>query len=1058
MLLSSPSSHRQQNVEMSEYKDCDMSETEDNILDSDEADYDSFKQIAQEMAKNPNIDNVEMDKSALFPLTSSPAATQSPKLNIPIGHDSLLTGLYYPVVATLADNANESDIATIIEKLVISLKEDDASLSLNNIILSAFLLSTKTLIFWISLSVFKGRFDEGIIKEIGIQGSVSNLSFSKFGVSPILEITFLSQTFPNDVQRQNLIDKIRRYSEASTIFLRACGFIILFKSISDMNSQVNLLKNLLESDNCHASVIMMNPDEFQYLKCKAFSRNNVSLSGTMFNLRAQGSSLTSLVQSSVCLLPRQPAILAVSTYSNYAQVDCSWWETPLSCLESSGEDIFLLMPSTNDKEIIVSVGSIELPGGYVIVTSPTQARADNPAAESLIYSKLLSQESNTDPNPLLAKGLDVVDISRPLFSHGEDFKSSISEANKIKEVYVFWDIQSCRLSPDDEVEIIVANIEAKLLGYIQEDFRAMRSCFIADVPNYLTEKQLKDINCLFKVIPYSHGVESSMRGEIQKLSDLYTACMKPTMCLIFGNSEDYMSILSTLFLEGFTDTILFNGSDAPLKYPCNRAQWNDIRTMQQFSLNPVPYQSVKPKDFSSDVLLGHSEKNGFLMIPATAAKDRTHEIVDIPSRSIALHFKKLILWGTQDHGPAKGESTPRLRGEPFLCNDNDEATFVVLNMDDSSEKYCLYVIGSSSVLRMQRANSLKTMVQMASNPRKHDLVAWTVGHVAAITNSKHLNEAERDFNATVYFHALDRCISAEIVSLTMTQSIKMIEFLGNLIPRKSSMTISKINTNSLSEEHLNNLHNIQAIFVDKNNMQDDGEEVTIDIYGFGLMFQESLANIIQTNKVTKKLTCDVTSENYSQADLHRVSPENKNVKKGKGPKTTGSFVFQDREAGMFYTSFENDIRTFVSKKYDVSITETDHHVSENSKVKTSQQSRTPALKIEYAGRNPIDVQNVRNYLEQFNPYYLDRKQVYFPMCDANKYKELNQVKSKQDHLLRNIRNRLLSDKNNLVDPLNSDGFVNIRIKPPMVSTFFLLLMLIIIIIIIIVSMLVVLSA
>jgi hypothetical protein len=176
----------------------------------------------------------------------------------------------------------------------------------------------------------------------------------------------------------------------------------------------------------------------------------------------------------------------------------------------------------------------------------------------------------------------------------------------------------------------------------------------------------------------------------------------------------------------------------------------------------------------------------------------------------------------------------------------------------------------------------------------------------------------------------------------------------------------------------------------------------------------------------------VLSNNFGQADFNRVSPENKNSspKKGKGPKTTGSFVFQDREAGMFYTTFENEIRLFVSKQFDVTITETDHHVSENAKLKTSQQSRTPALKIEYTGRSPLDVQHVRNYLEQFNPYYLDRKQIYFPMADANKYKELNQVKSKQDHLLRNIRNRLFADKNSIVDPLNSDGFVNIRIKPP----------------------------
>ena len=251
MLLSSPSS-LQQNLETSEYKDFDLRETEDELLNASDDNYDSFNQLAQEMAINPNLDK---QMGTLFSLTSPSSSTTQSPMALPLhdalipafGHDTLITNLGYPVVATLAEQANESDIAIIIEKIISSFEDEPTlMLTLNQLILSAFLLSSKTLIFWTSFNVNNSFFEEGLVKEIEIQGLPSTLCFCDSKLSPVVEITFLSQTFPNDLQRQNLIDKLRRVSD-STIFLRPCGFIILFKSMEDMKSQIKLIETLLET-------------------------------------------------------------------------------------------------------------------------------------------------------------------------------------------------------------------------------------------------------------------------------------------------------------------------------------------------------------------------------------------------------------------------------------------------------------------------------------------------------------------------------------------------------------------------------------------------------------------------------------------------------------------------------------------------------------------------------------------------------------------------------------------------------------------------------------------
>lgn len=1060
LLLSKETSPKRLDI-ISEYKDLHSIETNDDI-------YDEFKILAQEMAINPNLDKMyEIDQMIAAGCKSSVSSqSTSPVKDFKhSSHDYLSlqsTEGFYPVVASLDKDVIETDFVTIMEKLLLSLAAEAPQKLANELISSAFLISPNILIFWISNIVKRYKLED-IKRKSNIDDSL--LSFCPSEISPVLEILLpLGEEFSNDFERQKLLEKIKGLLSDSTIFLRQTGAIVIFKSLKDIIDKINVLSTEFEKDSM--TVKMISPSDFAYIKCKSFSRKGDTLSKTTISLRARGTSLTSLVQSSVCLLIQQSSILAVSTYTTYP-IDNYLWSTPLGYLESTMEDIFLLMPSIYDKDILISSGSIELPGGYIIVISPTQKELSNilhdshdSTVERLIYGDFLKQElslpsilpENTISSEIVYPALPVTTVTSFLAPSkanlpfiGES-KTRNDVINKKNEIYIFWDIESCRLSPEDDVEIILASINIKLLEFIQGDFRSMRTCLIVHDSMYLTVKQFNDIKKYFKVIYYSkgYGVESSIRGEINKLSQLYSECTKPIMCFILGNTSDYTSILATLYLEGFVSVALINGSttssDLTLKY---QAKWNDIRMHQKFAKSPIRHQNVDNQQGSSSYIKSDILKvSGLSSLPTTDRTNSKLEIVDIPSHNIALHFKKLILWGTQDHGSELDRgSTPKLRGEPFLCSDSDETTIVIINIDKDSNTYALYVLGNGSS-RTLRANSLKKMVQMACSAIKvhyfqNNQKEWTSGHVTAVKNSKLMSEKEKELDATVYFRVMDFGIVADIISLTSSQTNRMEEFLDGLTPHRTSMTISKLSTANLSEKCLIDLCFSHAIFVDTKNIQDNQEGIVIQAYGFG-MFEDLILNTIQVNnKPSKKLTCDVLSDSYGAgvSDPNKVSPEFKMSKKSKGSKAaTGTFVFQDREAGMFYTTFESEIRSFVLKRFNVSIPETNHHISENSKSKasqSSQSSRTPALKIEYTGRNPTDVQQVRNYLEQFNPYYLERKQVYFPMADAGKYKELNQVKSKQDHILRSIRNRQISDKSGVCDPLNSNGFVNIRIKPPM---------------------------
>ena len=382
-----------------EYKALDSTKIEKAILHSNDDTYDEFKMLAQEMAINPNLDKI-FDTDRMIAAENNlivSSESNSPFKDFKHSPHKYLslqsTEGFYPMVASLKEDVNEIEFVTIIEKLLLSLAVEEHQKLVTQLISCVFLVSPNVAIFWISNTV--KRYELEAVKKKSIDDYL--LSFCPSEISPVLEILLpFGKQFSNDSEGQNLLEKVKRLLSDSTFFIRPTGAVVLFKSLEDVVNNMNLLNIEFEKDSI--IVKMISPNDFEYIKCKSFSRKGDNLSKTMVSLKARGTSLTSLVQSSVCLYIRQPAILAVSAYVTYP-IDDDLWNTPPGYLESTVENLFLLVASTYDKDILTSSGSIELPGGYIIVISPTQIESSKvvfgsnyPRVERLIYEEMLDQK------------------------------------------------------------------------------------------------------------------------------------------------------------------------------------------------------------------------------------------------------------------------------------------------------------------------------------------------------------------------------------------------------------------------------------------------------------------------------------------------------------------------------------------------------------------------------------------------------------------------------------------------------------------------------------------
>ena len=126
-----------------EDKDLDSIEIEKVILHTNDDTYDEFKILAQEMAINPNIDNIFEINQMLAAGSKSSASSQSisPVKNFTNNYQSLQsTEGFYPVVASLKEDVIETEFVVIMEKLLLSLAVEESQKLANELISIAFLI------------------------------------------------------------------------------------------------------------------------------------------------------------------------------------------------------------------------------------------------------------------------------------------------------------------------------------------------------------------------------------------------------------------------------------------------------------------------------------------------------------------------------------------------------------------------------------------------------------------------------------------------------------------------------------------------------------------------------------------------------------------------------------------------------------------------------------------------------------------------------------------------------------------------------------------------------
>lgn len=680
-----------------------------------------------------------------------------------------------------------------------------------------------------------------------------------------------------------------------------------------------------------------------------------------------------------------------------------------------------------------------------------------------------------------------------------------------KDVFIFWDFDNCPLFKEDEADLVSGSILILLKHHLKVDLGSKdfdqsvtKFLFLAqdsDNTNRPTPQQLHDMISLgYKNVTYGKrgGAELSMRGEVDNLarrSRNLDSDQKPCVCVLTGD-RDYSPAVASLRLEGFHDIILVHsrvGKGSSPSLATKALAWSHVRKFH--SLNPAQKDQflIELSPMSADGADTKEKKSTASVSAGGKSKGVVSEVavemvIEIQWLAVATHFKNLIVWSdpnlekkleSEAMAIKKVKSTllsvstkQYLLGEVVeedkkssqaRANQESECT-LTLTIDSKEKKYRLKVSGPSSDLVESRHRRLVRILSIFSKDRKlHTLTnGWDIAHRECIIGSLPLINEEKEAEASVLFHFNDGVIIAEIVSLGAKHHKQLFKFLENLDPKEMQWPLPK-ELLPLDEKKLHDLQYHYAVIVDK----DSGKKgsAPLRVRGFNVLLDKALSSLVDVSAgVTGPISSSALSilnapfstgdlasrseDSLSQIDLDHKDDE-EDTKKADVPVKahSGQYSFQDREAGVFYQSFEPYFRRYLSHTFYVDVQESTI-TSETTKGATGSNANRAAqhapVKVMFSANEAKHVSACRNYFEQFNAANLQRHQVFFPRVDANKFKEILNHKNLKDAELQISRGTSLaarsisfdSDHSEVsssaaVDPLDQPGFVSIRIKPPL---------------------------
>ena len=454
------------------------------------------------------------------------------------------------------------------------------------------------------------------------------------------------------------------------------------------------------------------------------------------------------------------------------------------------------------------------------------------------------------------------------------------------------------------------------------------------------------------------------------------------------------------------------------------------------------YESAMRRSKSSDqdeneleMKAGESDSDGWWHREATPRSAETTGVVELRDATVAELFKNLSKWG----------------GHEALENSE-----IVKN---SAQRWEIQVKGSNAEELSRLINRIDVLVAAANKySESHQLQQWSSQHVDAIVCSIPLQTVLRKFTAAVLFSLSDKSparkgddpmVFASFCSLECQGAAGLRDWLGDLYPRKTLWncpkpppTKAQLCTFMVHVEPIQEKSDSQSRFI------------TLNAWGFGSSLNRAQEEFVV--KREKQLSSDDTISNspvtaqlspvknfptaYQQIPAKAHSPASAAKVTSDHAKHKSSFTFQDREAGVFYQSFETEFRTYM-KDLGVEAITADSTVNDSPNWKGSPvdkstfDSRAPPVKVVLSAKTSSDLLEGKAFFDNFlNTQHIARCQISFPKTSVEKYKELLLFKQTHDKRLKMTRDSDAKKSSGYYsNPMNCNGFINIRIKPPLHS-------------------------
>jgi hypothetical protein len=357
-----------------------------------------------------------------------------------------------------------------------------------------------------------------------------------------------------------------------------------------------------------------------------------------------------------------------------------------------------------------------------------------------------------------------------------------------------------------------------------------------------------------------------------------------------------------------------------------------------------------------------TQNEDYVLLPATEQETKQREdpiehtykttvVLDLSSYVIANYFKSLIKWGldaAESNEEASNETkTLLLWGEQLEKADEADEGYssVTLSTDNKNKKYCLLVDGISPTVITARVKRIERLIKIA-NRLKHtiSLTDWCFHHREAISESDALLSMQKETKSSVLFHnSKERVVYADVVALTGQQQQSMVKYLEKQIPRQGEWSVLYDRISAYDDSDWAAIKHKFAVKLDMRAVGGSprGKNAnSLKAWGFSDL-DKAVENIFSSNAIMSGSAKGITSKDTETGRGLQGGNSRQNKREAEDEETCGTlskerrefhghYFFQDREAGLFYLTFETQFQSYLFQKFNVCMTDSKHTVADIS--------------------------------------------------------------------------------------------------------------------------------